>query len=701
MKKILFILLAAVSMTSCIESLEFPPKNILNPADIYNENGIRAYMAGLYNRLPMEDFNVVENNRGSGGYFGWEIIWQDELATGEIVHGNNPGMYYHETAYWSDGYQLIRDANDLLNDLPNYIGQITGAEDWIAEARFIRAYTYFALVKRYGGVPIIKTPQTLVNGDPSSVWVARSAHEDCYDFILDDLDYAIANMSVKKENGRANKYVAAAFKSRVANFAGSIARYGQTYNYTISTIDLSTIDEDTVRLKKVMLCGIPAEKANDYFQQAYDAAKIVEEGGYDLYQKDAEPDKNFSNIFVNADSSPESIFIRQYLTNNYTHSFDAIYSPGGGRFSSTYGGRFGVTLDWVELFDGLPIDPATGRLKTTNASNNYIVYDSPTALFANAEPRLKGSLLLPMDVFKGVQVDMRRGVLIEQVDPSTPIAKFVLDDGSTTTAYGGAWFIPADRARIRTTTEKYTEQIPYDYVRAPGDTVKINKNGLDGPANSNGSGDAYTGFLGRKWLDPNLTPSTTKLHTSTQSWIDIRYAEVLLNRAEAALELAQNGVTTYAETDMQTDAFECINKIRTRAGATLLSSPADLSTEGSFARGGGPGSFVWAPNRGMQLLRVERYKELAFEHKLYWDLRRWFSFDRQIYNYRRRMINPFLFAKGASLNEYGNPVGKYIYDTRVCERANNALTFATKYYYEGIPSAELKNNPLLIQNNQR
>jgi hypothetical protein len=62
-----------------------------------------------------------------------------------------------------------------------------------------------------------------------------------------------------------------------------------------------------------------------------------------------------------------------------------------------------------------------------------------------------------------------------------------------------------------------------------------------------------------------------------------------------------------------------------------------------------------APNRGLQLIRIERYKELAFEHKLYWDLRRWFTFDMQIRDYRRRMINPFLFAKGATLNEYGNP----------------------------------------------
>lgn len=686
MKKIIYLIaIFAVGMVSCVDSLDIPPKNILTKEDIYNENGMRAYMAGLYNRIPMEDFNVSNDGQSKGGYYYWANMKWPMLATGETVNGNNPGMYVHTTGYWNDGYQVIRACNELIQDLPKYIGVFTDVEKWIAEARFIRAYTYFSLVKRYGGVPLVKDVQTLVDGDPSSLYIARSSCEASYDFILEDLDYAITNMTTIKINGRANKYVAAAFKSRVANFAGSIARYGGNFTYTVDD---------------VMLQGIPEERANDYFQQAYDAAKVVDEGGYALYQEAGTKDNGFANVFVKADNSPESIFIRQYQLGSYVHSFDCIYSPS--RMASTYGGRYGVTLDWVELFDGLPLDPTTGWLKTTNSANQYIVYNSQYALFANAEPRLKGSLILPGDVFKGLQMDVRRGILRDSIKQGntvvyTPnpenwaIAKFVTDDGSTTSAYSGTY-----KTIVAQTTEKYLMQTPY--ITATG--VKINPNGLDGPANATGSGDNYTSFMGRKWLNPNLTASTTTLHSSTSTWIDIRYAEVLLNRAEAALELAQSGVVNYAGTDMQTDAFECINKIRTRAGAALLSSPADLSTAPATLRKQGIGGFVMAPNRGLQLIRIERYKELAFEHKLYWDLRRWFTFDMQIRDYRRRMINPFLFAKGATLNEYGNPEGNYIYDTRVCEKANNACTFATKYYYEAIPAGQLKTNPLLEQNDQ-
>ena len=131
-------------------------------------------------------------------------------------------------------------------------------------------------------VPIIDHVQQM-ELDESELWVARNSHQECYDFMLSDLDYAIENMPEKSEAGRANKYVAAAFKSRVALFAGSIARYGGQYVHDGAD--------------GVMLCGIPATKANDYFKQAWDAGQVVEEGGYQLYQGDGDLETNFANVF--------------------------------------------------------------------------------------------------------------------------------------------------------------------------------------------------------------------------------------------------------------------------------------------------------------------------------------------------------------------------------------------------------------------
>lgn len=672
-KNILLTLAVGMTFTACSD-LDIEPKNIISGSDIYNEGGITAYMSGLYGRLPMEDFNVGDEGNYNG-FFNWNCIKWDMLSTGETVNRNNTGIYTPQKGYWSEGFKVIRQANVLIEDLPNYVGVLDGAEEWIAEARFIRAYTYFAMVKRYGGMPIIEAPQKSTGND-QDLWVARSSHEASIDFILADLDYAIEHMTDKKIAGRANKFVAAAFKSRVALYAGSVAKYGKTYDYSVDG---------------VQVCGLPSSRANDYFTQAYEAALKTDEGGYSLYNGDANKETNFINVFMKADESPESIFIRQYNINNNVHSFDAVYCPP--RMTTTYGDRYNVTLDWVELFDGLPLDPATGHLKTVDDEGNYIVYDNEKQLFANAEPRLRGSIMIPGETYKETTLDIRSGLIKESVDPSTPIQKFEADDSQTTTAWSNnAWF----KENIVVTTENVTSQTPYDY-----NGVKININGMDGPANG-GSNSTLTGFHGLKWINLNWSRAETQLHRGTQSWIDIRYAEVLLNRAEAAIELSQNGVSSLAGNSLLDDAMTCINKVRERGGATLLESTAQLSPEAiSNERNSGINSFVFAPNKGLHVIRVERYKELAFEHKIYWDLRRWFTFDTQINNYRRRMLAPFMFVKDASMDATtGNPIGKYIYDTRVCERANNSLTFATKNYYDQIPNGERTLNPLLVQNNQ-
>lgn len=670
-KKIMILLAMLVGVFVSCQEMDIPPKNILTNEDIYNEGGIKAYMAGLYNHLPMEDFNVTKGGRG--GFYNWNNIAWPQVSTGEAVNRNNTGLYIPENGYWEEGFQVIRNANTLIENLPEYIGTLDGAEEWIAEARFIRAYVNFYMIKCYGGIPIVDKVQEIGESE-SDLWVARSSHKESYDFVLADLDYAVENLSPASEKGRANKYVAAALKSRVALFAGSYARYGGNYDYEV---------------EGVMLCGIPSESANDYFKQAWEAATIVEEGGFALYQGNSDLSENFAEVFAKADGSSESVFIRQYDYTNYVHSFDAVYCPP--RMTTTYGDRYNVTLDWVELFDGLPIDPTTGKLKTVDDDGNYIVYDGQDGIYKNAEPRLLGSILIPGHTYKGVELDIRRGIIDESIDPSTPIQKFVADDYFSTSSYeSNAWF----QQNVHTSTQNVYTQTPL--TTSTG--IKLNKSGLDGPRT--GTNNTVTGFHGRKWLNLSWSVAETKLHSGFQSWIDIRYAEVLLNRAEAALELAQNGVTSHAGADMRNDAFEVINQIRSRAGATLLTNSGELSTSAAFERGGGPGGFIQAPTRGLQIIRVERYKELAFEHKLYWDLRRWFTFDTQIYNYRRRMLSPFLFAKGAELSSAGNPEGKYIYDVRVCEKANNSLSFNTKYYYEKIPTGQIKTNPLLIQNDQ-
>ena len=151
------------------------------------------------------------------------------------------------------------------------------------------------------------------------------------------------------------------------------------------------------------------------------------------------------------------------------------------------------------------------------------------------------------------------------------------------------------------------------------------------------------------------------------------------------------------------DAFDCINAIRDRAGADLLTSVNELMDTSEPVNGIGMGrqSWIFAPTKGLKIVRVERYKELAVEHKLYWDLRRWFTADEQIYQMRWRMLAPYMFVEGATVDgETGVPHGKYIFDTRVADSYGGQHTFDNKYYYEKIPDSERTTNPLLEQNDR-
>ena len=678
-RNILMCVALSGAFISCVD-LDIPPKNILTNEDIYNEGGITAYMVGLYNHLPMEDFNMGDDG-ARGGFYAWYSSKWTFGSTGELANnecGNS--CVYGDKGYWKDAYQIIRQANVLIQDLPNYVGKLQGAEEWIAEAKFIRAYTYYALVKRYGGVPLLKEPQP-ISEDGSALNVARNSHEESVNLILEDLDYAMEYMTAKKVNGRANKYVAAALKTRVALYAGSIARYGELRNY--------------VGKSGVMLTGIPAAKANDYFKQAYDAAREVEKGGYALNNGD-DKRQAFYDVFDKATSSPESIFIREYSMNNYVHSWDKLMAPER-MVGFSYGGRYFVPLDWVELFDGLPLDPNTGYLKTTDDDGNFVVYDSEHGIFDNAEPRLKASIMIPGDSYNGYTLDMRWGLINPSVDPSQKIKKEIPDDGKTTTSWDKiceSFKVNGQSVAIRTTKR------PNDGETYQNTGIAIC--GFDGPATSS-SNMCTTGIYGVKWLQRNLSNGDSQLFRSTQPWIDIRYAEILLARAEAAVELAQNGVTSYSNTDMLEDAMACINKVRERAGADLVKSTAELAdmTVPTNKRGTGKNSMIFAPTKGLQIVRVERYKELAVEHKLYWDLRRWFTADTQIREFRWRMLAPYLFASTAVVDaETGIPHGKYIFDTRVADSYGGEHSFDSKYYYEGIPDSERKVNPLLEQNDR-
>lgn len=638
-RKIYILILALVTVvTSCKKNLDVPPPNILQDPDVFsNSAGVEAYIARIYSELPIEDFKWLPNA-------GFKSFWRSSpyTITGEAISRDAVNQQTETFNYWADAYALIRECNYFMETLPSYSSNFNTAQvnSWIGEAKFIRAMTYFALVKRYGGVPLVdkvltKPGETIddIVAEIDKFKIPRSSEQSIYDFIATDLDDAFTKLpdisGTKK--GRVTKWAAMAFKSRIMLHAASIAKY--------NTISLAS--------GGVQLCGIPAAKANDYYKASYDAAAMVI-GKYSLYKQSWSPtDKvaqaaNYSAIFIDP-SSGENIFVRQYHYPEASHWFDVENIPRQ-LWNGVESAETNPTLDFVEMFEGLPKN-ANGTFQTVDAGGKYITYNNAGDPFANAEPRLKGIVLFPGDLFKNQVIDIRRAIY------TGPVAGGI----SRLTAVGAKGAYPA------TNLVQSVDASTGDYTLPNGS--KLKPGGLSGYYTSiTGAPGSISGFTIRKYLDPNKPTADLATNRSDQAWIEMRYAEVLLNQAEAAYELftAGQGIT------YQATALTNLNLIRERAGATL-------ATLGTLT--------------GIDVIRKERRKELAFENKTWWDLKRWRILDKEQNNTVFRALWGFYVAQ----------TNQIFYDDHYDER-NTTYTFDPKWYYEAIPAAVIAKSPNVVPN---
>ena len=568
---------------SC-NTLDIPPMNIIQDENVFSsEAGVTAYISRLYTEMPIEDFKF--NRDGFDQFSNYPGIsnFTNEalLVIKDIVWENPSGDWFQAWKYGS-----VRNINYFIEAISE--NRVNFTEDkinsWLGEAYFIRAYTYFAMVKRYGGVPIITNVQNFPEQSIEELKVPRSSEQEVYDFIAKDLDLAISLLPENSiSEGRVNKNIAYALKSRVMLYAGSIAQYG--------------------KMQLNNLLGIPSSDANKYYQAAYDAAKMLE-GKYSLYNKYNDKYENYWHLFLDKDS-PENIFCKYFKYPEQAHSFDELHVPYQMRGAEGYSSRFNPTLDFVMMFDD--VEGNSNWLKV-GTEDNPIRYENRIDIFEKAEPRLRGTVIFPGDIFKNEEIDIQKGIY-----ESYP-------NGDLHTSA--------------------------DFTATYKDKAVIGRSGMGHTETT------CTGFLVRKYQNPDIKQSELILWRDTKHWIDIRYAEILLNRAEAAFALGKKD-----------DALYCINLIRERAGAKLYTK--DQLTE--------------------RAIQKERRMELAFENHTYWDLRRWRIADSEMNNRQFKALCPY----------YVYDEGKYIYKI---EGVGPQYTFDVKVNYVKIPTDEISKNEKLIQN---
>lgn len=492
--------LAAVGLNSCEKNfLERPPLDIVGEEAAYGSlAGVAALSANLYDEMMLEDHDFMVGT-------GYLSMFADEAVPSYTWASYGPTVPTGNLGWW--GYTEVRRVNDFMEKLPN--AKLTDSERsrFMAEAKFIRAFHYFTMVKRYGGVPLVTSTQTYGEGNIEDLQIPRSKEQEIYDFIAQELDEAIVDLpssyTLTQGQNRATKWAALALKSRAMLYAASIAKYGD--------VELNG------------LVGIPAAQANSYWQKAKEASKtIIDEGGFELYNLNEDKAKNFQELFLNGEepNNKERIFVKSYVNPGKGHYFDFYNQPNN--FWKDYSSLTNPTLEMVEAFEY--IDGSQGTLKINDAQGNAILYNAPEDIFANKDPRMFATILTPNAdwAFNGItdKVELRRGVI-------------------------------ANGTKITSGSINASE------VYGEGNN-KINIVGAAGPLQN--SGDATkTGFYLKKYLTENAG-QLGAYGNSITPYLVFRYGEVLLNFSEACVELGQ-----------QSEALAVLNLIRQRAGIAPLS----------------------------------------------------------------------------------------------------------------------------------
>ncbi|MDR0572910.1 MAG: RagB/SusD family nutrient uptake outer membrane protein [Tannerella sp.] len=571
-----------LSATSC-RDLELEPKGIIGETELFgSEYGVKKYFSDIYHNLLIEDFNYAYDRLYL--YSNWEY-GSINLANmcGELFR---PYAYVFENGFGYWPYDKIRDINVFIHNFPDYASNFVSADAdaILGEAYFLRAFYYFNLVKRYGGVPIITEAQNTTAG-LETLKVSRDKEDATWQFIHDDLQKAIDLMGETSESGQVNKYAAAALMSRAMLYAGRIAKYSGYLNFAMDQL-----------AAQQGLAGIPASRAEYYFTESYKAGKMIDDSGrFSLYRKHENLADNFAMLFQDRES-PEDIWIKwfdmasRYLFNQI-HCYDAVMVPID--FSSYYGIQGAPHITMMKYFDFPDIVDADGKPKR---------FDDKADIKNGMEPRLRGTMYFTGDPLRGKVMDIHRG-LYKHFEWTTADAN-----------YGAASAAPNvnDNRILSDTPDKMYAYEGENYMIAGKHGIILNRD------------FAYTttGSVVRKYINESLPISEARDHNCTSPWKVFRLGEIYLNIAEAAYELGYNA-----------EAFQYIAAIRERAGASprpLEGSPQNLSAK-----------FGFPLDSNLQFIRDERYRELAFEGHWWWDLRSYGIVDQVLRNYTPRYLSAY------------------------------------------------------------
>jgi hypothetical protein len=211
MKKTLIYLniLGLIFLFGCVDLLDENPKTFISSANFYKSEGdFNAALKGIY--VDIRNISIEKDLREV--FADYNDSPESAEQTGDLWK-NNPSSNFWPIRYgWQYPYQMVNNANMILDALANVELSASAESKIEGEAKFLRAFAYFQLVQLYGDLPLRIAPVKSLDETKKS----KSPQAEVYDLIVSDLVFAESNLpTTVTEEGRVYKEVATALLAKV------------------------------------------------------------------------------------------------------------------------------------------------------------------------------------------------------------------------------------------------------------------------------------------------------------------------------------------------------------------------------------------------------------------------------------------------------------------------------------------------------
>lgn len=624
-------------LASCNDFFDTVPGTIMDLEGTFtNKNKTTEFLTNVYNFVPDDSRERYFKDGDYGGNRGG--IWTaaciegnyswDWHASNEWQLGNTYASSDWINNWYIDYFRAISRATIFINNVDK-CEEMRESERITkkAEARALRAYYYYLLLRLYGPVPLLGDV-TIGGEDPvEEMLKPRNTVDECVEYIVTEFDKAAAeglpNKASGSEQGRMDRGICKALKAQVLLYAASPLFNGNTDMASLVNTDGTQLFSQTEDQQKWV-------KARDAYKAFFD--EFVP-GQYDLYrtQFDGKHDPYESYRIASAgfDLTSEQVFFRMVDHGDRNYEITPCHKH----------------VDNGAVKGGMGLS-TTQQIVDLHFTNKGLRIDE--------DPDYKEYTGVPGPEYYGWPEDYN--------DPVNPERNYFLKNENKILKQ---WVNREPRFYVNITFNGSTwinDQTTWGKI-----TTEVNYNGNSGYAQS-GWDTPYGGYSLRK--------SAPKTNTGKHFVPILRIGGMYLAYAE----------TLSACGDYE-GAMKYVNLIRNRAGVAEYGTGTDSN---GYQRIAYPADRTEVDKR----IRRERLIEMAFEWNHFFDVRRWKVADMA-------KGDGWIYPTWHEGGEGGKMVGmdyhkdppeffeKVSFETRV---------FDKKHYFLPIPDADVRRNPLMVQN---